>query len=383
MSVIGAAVDRGDVMTALFAPPAPVPEPPEAPAPAFRGFRSPSYTMVPDELFDELLPDLSGAELKVLLFVVRRTFGFKRDCDRISLSQMLHGITTREGRVLHRGVGLSKPTLLGALRSLHAKGVLRSERQRSPEKGDEPTVYALRFADRSGQANATTIGHHYERPGSITPSRPLVKKVDQGGGQETTPGGWTSRLTTQQTGPQQTQEQHHPPSPSPTPTRQKDPLAPTVPAGQEPSGAVDDDALLLLVSRGVTRRIAQELASTHAAEVIRQQVAWQPYRPQVKSPAGALVQAIRDAWPPPSSWAEAQEHAAAVDRQAEETAARREADKARQREWEQKPPEERIAGRLQFWLLGQRRKGREPSEAEVDAKRGELLAEVVATGGVS
>jgi hypothetical protein len=95
------------------------------------------------------------------------------------------------------------------------------------------------------------------------------------------------------------------------------------------------------------------------------------------------VQAIRDAWPPPPAWTEAQEHAVAVDRQAEAEAARREADEARRREWETKPPEERIAGRLQFWLLGQRRKGREPSTAEVEAKRGELLAEVVAAGGVS
>src|SRR5215204_7591319 len=97
--------------------------PEEKPVKPFRGYAGPNYTPVPDELFDELLPDLSGAELKVLLFVVRRTFGFKRDAAALSLAQMLHGITTREGRVLHRGVGLSKPTLLGALRSLQAKGV--------------------------------------------------------------------------------------------------------------------------------------------------------------------------------------------------------------------------------------------------------------------
>jgi hypothetical protein len=133
--------------------------------------------------------------------------------------------------------------------------------------------------------------------------------------------------------------------------------------------------------------------------VIRQQITWQSYRPQAKSPAGALVQAIRDAWPPPPGWTEAQEHAAAVGRQSEEAAARREADEARRREWATKPPEERIAGRLQewatkppeeriagrlqFWLLGQRRKGREPTEADVEAKGGELLAEVIAAGGVS
>ncbi len=34
----------------------------------FKGFISPRYTQVPDELFDELMAHLSGAELKVLLY---------------------------------------------------------------------------------------------------------------------------------------------------------------------------------------------------------------------------------------------------------------------------------------------------------------------------
>src|SRR3954465_5372317 len=96
----------------------------------FRGFRSPTYTQVPDELFDELLSVLSGAELKVLLYIIRRTFGFKRDADAISLSQMMSGITTRDGDRLDRGVGLSKPTLLQALRSLEANNIIETTRQR-------------------------------------------------------------------------------------------------------------------------------------------------------------------------------------------------------------------------------------------------------------
>jgi hypothetical protein len=51
-------------------------------------------------------------------------------------------------------------------------------------------------------------------------------------------------------------------------------------------------------------------------------------------------------------------------------------EEARRREWETKPPEERVAGRVQFWLVGQRRKGRAPSEAEVAAKRVEFLAQL-------
>src|SRR5947209_13691195 len=117
----------------------------------FRGYQSPNYTMVPDQLFDEHLAFLSGAELKVLLYIIRRTFGFKKDADSISISQMLGGIEKRDGSHLDHGVGLSKPTLLQALRSLVEKNLIASERQRSAERGDEPTIYWLRVAGSSLQ----------------------------------------------------------------------------------------------------------------------------------------------------------------------------------------------------------------------------------------
>ena len=72
------------------------------------GFDSPNYTPVPDKLFDEYLARLSGAELKALLYIIRRTFGFKKDSDTISLKQMVEGITTHDGRRLDFGAGLSK-----------------------------------------------------------------------------------------------------------------------------------------------------------------------------------------------------------------------------------------------------------------------------------
>ncbi len=109
----------------------------------FRGYAGPNYTQVPDELFDEQLPDLSGAELKVLLYIMRRTFGFKRESDNISISQMLNGLRARNGRQLDRGVGLSKKTLLLAIRSLEEQDIIMTERRRSVEKGDEPTTYRL------------------------------------------------------------------------------------------------------------------------------------------------------------------------------------------------------------------------------------------------
>jgi hypothetical protein len=113
------------------------------PHPPFPGFRSPTTTPVPDEFFDELLPVLSGAEVKVVLYICRRTFGWKKESDNISLNQMLHGITKKDGTPLDRGVGLSKPTLLRTIKSLVEQGIILAEQRDSKEKGHEPTNYRL------------------------------------------------------------------------------------------------------------------------------------------------------------------------------------------------------------------------------------------------
>src|SRR5687768_9718443 len=109
----------------------------------FKGFIIPRYTQVPDALFDELMAYLSGAELKVLLYIIRRTFGFKKDSDNISLSQICHGIKTREGEVLDNGTGLSLSTVQIAVKGLLEKNCVLSARNRSVKKGDEPTTYSL------------------------------------------------------------------------------------------------------------------------------------------------------------------------------------------------------------------------------------------------
>ena len=155
----------------------------------FRGYSSPNYTPVPDELFDEQLPDLSGAELKVLLYVIRRTFGFKRESDNISLSQMLNGLRTRDGRILDRGVGLSKKTLLQAIKSLEEQAIILTERRRSQEKGDEPTSYRLNVRSQATMEETTP---------------PVGGKVPHGGGAQIPPGGWGSNSPTQETVRQKT-----------------------------------------------------------------------------------------------------------------------------------------------------------------------------------
>lgn len=181
--------------------------------PPFPGFRSPNYTPVPDELFDELLVELSGAELKVLLYIIRRTFGFKRESDTISLSQMLTGIQTREGRVLDRGVGLSKKTLLLALRSLEEREIILTERRQSAEKGNEPTVYQLNVlathewptTPEPDPISSPKLPPDQPHQAKSTP--PLGEKVHQGGGGKSTPSPRGKNYTTQYREEQETVEQ--------------------------------------------------------------------------------------------------------------------------------------------------------------------------------
>jgi len=113
----------------------------------FEGFSSPRFTQVPDAVFDVLMSRLSEAEFKVLCYIVRRTFGFRKDEDDISLKQLVEGIRTRDGRQLDGGTGLSKSSAARGVRGLVEKGVLLAVRNRSEEKGDEPTTYRLRFQD--------------------------------------------------------------------------------------------------------------------------------------------------------------------------------------------------------------------------------------------
>lgn len=94
----------------------------------FRGFSSPRTTPTPDEFYDRVLPEIDNlAELKVVLYVIRHTFGWGKFIDRISLSQFVHGVTRRsiipEGDSLRqadaavdRGTGLSEISVREGLR---------------------------------------------------------------------------------------------------------------------------------------------------------------------------------------------------------------------------------------------------------------------------
>ena len=252
----------------------------------FSGFLLPTTTPVPDQLFDELLYRLAPAEMMVLLYIIRLTYGFRKQSDNISLKQMVEGIRTKDGRVLDRGTGLSKATVARTLASLEAKKVILRTRRRSFQKGDEPTTYHLNIPAIQPALDPVTDPEDVGTPVSrfetprVSPVRhPRVSNRD-----------------TQQTGKQETDRQHV---------------------------VVVRDALK---NFGITLKVADQLTAAYPEAYLLDKldlVQWlvDNHSPLVgKNPAGYLRRAIEEDYTPPPKYrspaqrqAEAQERDAAAE----------------------------------------------------------------------
>lgn len=92
---------------------------------------SPNHTQIPNDYLDMFMPHLTGAEWKCLCYIARRTFGFQKRADQIAFSQFENGITTKDGKVLDYGTGLSRPKISESLKRLIEVGLLESK-----EKGN-------------------------------------------------------------------------------------------------------------------------------------------------------------------------------------------------------------------------------------------------------
>lgn len=85
----------------------------------------PNSTQIPNEICDYVLPQIPEAEARCLIYICRRTFGFRKTQDRISFSQFEKGIKTKDGNILDYGTGLSRPAVAKALKNLCESGAIK------------------------------------------------------------------------------------------------------------------------------------------------------------------------------------------------------------------------------------------------------------------
>lgn len=115
---------------------------------ASKGIGNPNTTPIPDLFLDWIAPFLSGSEVKVMLYIFRRTFGFKKDQDAIAYSQFLRGIVKNDGKRLDCGAGVSEGSLIKALDNLTTLGLIFRHRQYAADGGRDTTLYEV---NRDGQ----------------------------------------------------------------------------------------------------------------------------------------------------------------------------------------------------------------------------------------
>lgn len=244
----------------------------------FEGFENPTTTPVPDIVFDRFLSQLGEAELRALLYIIRRTFGFKRNDDPISFNLFLRGIQTRDGRVLDQGCGIrNRTTLSSALKSLERKGIIQSHKG-IDEKGDNTTtVYCLRF--KAKPAEPGVVREPYHRSTATVP--PVVRQPYP-----------------QQTVLQETEQQ-----------QQTAVVAMAAPqSSSQPSGGAEparNDLVNALVAFGITVSTAQRLSTNHPADYVAAKLDQAQFLIAAKShqirrnPAGYLRRAIEEDYAPP------------------------------------------------------------------------------------
>lgn len=112
----------------------------------FPGYGAPRFTMIPDVLLDEHLSNLGHAELKVLLVVMRKTYGWRKERDSISLSQ------------LQRASGLTRRSVSAATASLEQRGYILIERELAAAGDAAANVYRLRFEAEPSAESANQDG---------------------------------------------------------------------------------------------------------------------------------------------------------------------------------------------------------------------------------
>jgi hypothetical protein len=151
-------------------------------------WNSPGFCQVPNVLIDGALDILGLAELKVIIFIIRRTLGFNKLSDRISISQFEKGICTRNGRWLNHGTGLCRKSINRALNSLEKSGLIKRIHQRTAQGVWLAPVYQVCFDAIPAYAAAQSVRLRKKAPQPLEPGAALAPLLAATGTGKADPG---------------------------------------------------------------------------------------------------------------------------------------------------------------------------------------------------
>lgn len=225
----------------------------------FKGYGPPRFTPIPDDFIDHQMATLSGAEVKVMMYIFRRTYGFKKSFDAISYNQFLRGVGE-----LDQGAGVSRSQLNHALKALELRGLIF---RHSTNKADRTaTIYELNIDGES----------HW--PSEIKPKASAKTALAPSAKNDLAPSAKNDlalvrKSAQQETESQETEDQH-------------------------------TELMRVLIQAGVSDSVATTLAAKAAANnrstgYVAQWVKWIAVQSDIRNPGAYLATAIeRNAEPP-------------------------------------------------------------------------------------
>jgi phage replication O-like protein O len=112
-------------------------------------FQKPNYSQIPNEFFDKMIPILKEGEMRVLLIIMRQTFGWKKEWDRISISQLM------------KKTGMERMAVLRSVNSLIENNIVRKHKEGNP--GEERVSYHLIVENENEEHVDSSIDEEKDR----------------------------------------------------------------------------------------------------------------------------------------------------------------------------------------------------------------------------
>ena len=113
---------------------------------AFPGFKPPTenWSKLPHEFVDALAMVETVGELKVIIYILRHTWGFQEQQKKITMDEFEHGRKRRDGTRMDTGTGLTNPTVRDGLKRAEAHGFIEVEVD-NRDLGRVKRFYSLRM----------------------------------------------------------------------------------------------------------------------------------------------------------------------------------------------------------------------------------------------
>ena len=127
--------------------------------------KAPNYTQIPNIYFDEIMQTLNQTENVVFLVIMRKTFGWHKNRDKISYSQImsLSGIKSRS-------------TISAALKGLQEKGLIETQKTGQLISYTIPINELVQKIDQSKNCTGTSPNSVLVKP-KTSPNLYTQKKV--------------------------------------------------------------------------------------------------------------------------------------------------------------------------------------------------------------